>query len=79
MWARSLTLVGCGMRLSIKVEKVLAYVFEVRKDEVFLQLKALLEPFGSVASILMAGEPCVRHLEVEKHKVGKQNTQKIES
>ena len=26
--------------------KVLAYVFGRRKDEVFLQLKALLEPFG---------------------------------
>jgi len=26
--------------------KVLAYVFGARKDEVFLQLKALLEPFG---------------------------------
>lgn len=26
--------------------KVLAYVFGTRKDEVFLQLKALLEPFG---------------------------------
>ena len=26
--------------------KVLAYVFGRRKDEVFLQLKTLLEPFG---------------------------------
>jgi insertion element IS1 protein InsB len=26
--------------------QVLAYVFGTRKDEVFLQLKALLEPFG---------------------------------
>jgi insertion element IS1 protein InsB len=26
--------------------KVLAYVFGARKDEVFLQLKALLEPLG---------------------------------
>ena len=26
--------------------KVLAYVLGARKDEVFLQLKALLEPFG---------------------------------
>jgi len=38
-------LVSCGMRLTIERGKVLAYVFGAR-DEVFLQLKALLEPFG---------------------------------
>jgi insertion element IS1 protein InsB len=26
--------------------KILAYIFETRKDKVFLRLKALLEPFG---------------------------------
>ncbi len=37
-------------------KKVLAYVFGRRKDEVFLQLKAMLEPFGTVAFTRMAGE-----------------------
>jgi insertion element IS1 protein InsB len=36
--------------------KVLAYVFGKRKDEVFLQLKVLLEPFGIIAFTRMAGE-----------------------
>jgi len=32
--------------LDHRTGKVLAYVFGRRQDEVFLQLKALLEPFG---------------------------------
>jgi len=35
--------------------KILAYVFGAYKDEVFLQLKALLEPLALVAFILMDG------------------------
>jgi IS1 family transposase len=35
-----------GMLSTKKRGKVLAYVFGRRKDEVFLQLKAVLEPFG---------------------------------
>jgi insertion element IS1 protein InsB len=37
--------------------KILAYVFGAHKDEVFLQLKALLEPFSITVFILMDGEP----------------------
>ena len=37
--------------------KVLAYVFGRRKDEVFLQLKALLSPSGSPAATLIIGAP----------------------
>jgi len=57
---------------------VLAYVFGVRKYEVFLQLKALLEP--GINQFYMDGWGVYeRHLEAEKHKVGKPYTQKIES
>jgi insertion element IS1 protein InsB len=46
---------------------VLAYVFGRRQDTVFLQLQALLEPFG------------ITRYDTDKHRVGKENTQKIES
>ena len=59
--------------------KVLAYVFGTRKDEVFLQLKALLEPFGITQFYTDGWGAYERHLESEKHVVGKQNTQKIEN
>jgi hypothetical protein len=36
--------------------KVLAYIFGRRQDEVFLQLKALLQPLASRASSLIIGE-----------------------
>ncbi len=59
--------------------KVLAYVFGGRKDEVFLQLKALLEPFGINRFYTDGWGAHERHLEPEQHEVGKQNTQKIEN
>lgn len=59
--------------------KVLAYVFGRRKDEVFLQLKALLEPFGISHFYTDGWGAYERHLEADKHEVGKQNMQKIES
>jgi len=59
--------------------KVLAYVFGRRKDEVFLQLKELLEPFEISHFYTDGWGAYERHLEAQKHEVGKQNTQKIES
>lgn len=59
--------------------KVLAYVFGARKDEVFLQLKALLEPLGITRFYTDGWGAYERHLEADKHEVGKRNTQKIES
>ena len=59
--------------------KVLAYVFGRRKDEVFLHLKALLEPFGISRFYPDGWGAYERHLEVQKHEVAKQNTQTIES
>lgn len=59
--------------------KVLAYVFGRRKDTVFLKLKALLEPFGITRYYTDGWGTYERHVEAEKHTVGKENTQKIES
>ena len=58
---------------------MLAYVFGRRKDEVFLQLKELLEPFGISRFYTDGWGAYERHLEACTHEVGKQNTQKIES
>jgi insertion element IS1 protein InsB len=58
---------------------VLAYVFGRRQDEVFLQLKALLEPFGITRFYTDGWGAYERHIDPEEHHVGKENTQKIES
>ena len=58
--------------------KVLAYVFGRRKDEVFLQLKALLEPFGLTRYYTDHWGAYTRHLDPDVHSPGKRNTQKIE-
>lgn len=59
--------------------KVLAYIFGRRKDEIFLQLKALLEPFAITRFYTDDWGAYERHLKASKHEVGKQNTQKIEN
>ena len=58
---------------------VLAYVFGRRQDEVFLQLHALLEPFGIRRFYTDGWGAYERHLAPEQHVVGKQHTQTIES
>ena len=62
-----------------KSGKILAYVFGNRSDEVFLQLKALLLPFGISHFYTDDWGAYKRHLDASKHEVGKQNTQKIEN
>src|SRR6266436_9791930 len=59
--------------------QVLAYVFGRRKDEVFLRLQELLEPFGITRYYTDGWGAYERHIDVEQHQVGKENTQKIES
>jgi insertion element IS1 protein InsB len=59
--------------------KVLAYVFGRRQDTVFLDLKALLEPFGITRYFTDGWGAYERHVEAEQHTIGKANTQKIES
>jgi insertion element IS1 protein InsB len=58
--------------------KVLAYVFGRRQDEVFVKLKALLEPFGIRRYYTDYWGAYRRHLEADEHQPGKRNTQKIE-
>src|SRR5882724_10188981 len=58
---------------------VLAYVFGRRQDTVFLQLQALLEPFGITRYDTDGWGAYERHIDAETHRVGKDNTQKIES
>ena len=59
--------------------RVLAYVFGRRKDDVFLKLQALLAPFGITKFYTDGWGAYERHIDAEKHQVGKENTQKIES
>jgi insertion element IS1 protein InsB len=58
--------------------QVLAYVLGRRKDEVFLKLKALLEPFGITRYYTDYWGAYTRHLDTDAHQPGKRNTQKIE-
>ena len=56
--------------------KVLAYVFERRKDEVFLKLKALLEAFGLTCYSPDYWGANRRHLDANMQQPGKCKTQK---
>jgi insertion element IS1 protein InsB len=58
--------------------QVLAYVFGRRNDEVFLQLKALLEPFRITRYHTDHWGAYTRHLDPDEHQPGKRHTQKIE-
>jgi insertion element IS1 protein InsB len=57
---------------------VLAYVFGRRQDEVFVELKRLLEPFGITRYYTDHWGAYERHLTGEEHCPGKHNTQTIE-
>jgi insertion element IS1 protein InsB len=59
--------------------KVLAYVFGRRQDDVFLRLKALLEPFGITRYYTDGWGTYERHVNAEQHTVGKAHMQRIES
>ncbi len=61
-----------------RIGQVLAYAFGRRQDEVFLQLKKLLEPFGIRRYCTDGWGAYQRHLPEAVHEVGKQKTQKIE-
>lgn len=49
-----------------------------RKDQVFLELKGLLEPFGMSRFYTDDWGAYQRHLDPEQPIIGKENTQKIE-
>ena len=57
--------------------EVLAYVFGRRQNEVFLRLKALLEPFRITRCHTDYWGAYGRHLDPEAHHPGKRNTQNI--
>jgi insertion element IS1 protein InsB len=78
MSAASESHAGYGMPLITGPAKVLAYVFGRRRDEVFLQLKALLAPFGITRFFTDHWGVYARHLAPETHVPGKHNTQQIE-
>ncbi|MGV0025683.1 IS1 family transposase [Phormidesmis priestleyi ANT.L61.2] len=59
--------------------QILAYVLADHKDPAFIQLKALLEPFGIQHFYTDGWGAYERHLKVQVHTVGKINTQRIES
>ena len=58
--------------------KILAYVFGRRKDDVFLKLKALLEPFGITRYYTDYWGAYKRHLSPDVYSPSKRNTQQIE-
>ncbi len=58
--------------------QVLAYVLAMHEDEAFLQLKALLEPFGSMQFYSDGWGAYERCIAPVFHTVGKRYTQKIE-
>ncbi len=55
------------------------YVLGQCKDKVFLRLQELLEPFSITKFYTDGWGAYEHHLDPEKHRVGKDKTQKIES
>jgi len=62
----------------LSIDTLLAYVFGKRKEEVFKQLQQLLEPLGITGYYTDNWEAYQRHLDSQKHHIGKRNTQKLE-
>ena len=60
-----------------KTRTVLAYAFGTRTDEVFSELKRLLEPFGINTFYTDNWGAYSRNIPDENHVVGKDNTQRI--
>src|SRR5437868_5653519 len=75
---RKATSAACGMPSIIIQEPSWRMSLAVGKDKVFLQLKALLEPFGITRYFTDGWGAYERHVEAEQHTVGKAHTQKIE-
>jgi insertion element IS1 protein InsB len=64
--------------LDHRTGKVLAYAFGRRKDAVFVQLKALLTPFGITHYYTDYWDTFQRNLAPASHSPGKRHTQQIE-
>ena len=57
---------------------ILAYILGSHKDEIYLKLKGLLEPFGITHIYTDGWGAYQRHLDPLHHTIGKANTQRIE-
>jgi len=57
---------------------VLAYVLGKRQDQAFLDLKALLQPFGIRRYYTDGWGAYQRHVDPQMHEIGKRNTQQLE-
>ena len=64
--------------LDHRTSQGLAYAFGRRKDEVFLELKARLEPFGIQRYFTDGWRAYQRHLDPAQHEIGKRHTQPLE-
>ena len=64
--------------MPLLLRAALSVALGARKDQVFLELKGLLEPFGISRFYTDDWGAYQRHLDPEQHIIGKQNTQKIE-
>ena len=56
---------------------ILAYILGSHKDEIYLKLKGLLEPFGITHIYTYGWGAYQRHLDPLHHTIGKANTQRI--
>jgi insertion element IS1 protein InsB len=64
----------CWYAVDHATNTLLAYVLGKRKDEMFKQLKQLLEPFGITRYYTDDWGAYQRHLDSEKHHIGKRHT-----
>ncbi len=64
--------------LDHRTNTVLAYVFGKRQDQAFLDLKALLQPFGITRYYTDGWGAYRRHLAADIHQIGKHHTQQLE-
>ena len=72
------TSIGFGMPLIMLLIRFLLTFLENEKMKFFKKLKVLLEPFGIKKFYTDDWGAYERHLDEDKHTVGKKNTQKIE-
>ena len=77
-WARNKHRGGSGTRLITAVVTSLRTSWGAAKMQVFLQRKALLEPFGITRYYMDYWGAYTRHLDADEHQPGKRNTQQIE-
>ena len=57
---------------------MLAYVFEKRQEQAFVELKERLQPFGITRYSTDRWGTYRRHVEADIHQIGKHNTQPLE-